>query len=422
MASTGSNSSVISAEAAADRRDVVIVAVTSDNDVATIGPVVTALRDGLTEAAGSRAVQIVLVDAGSTDGTREAARDAAGEALLEVDYDRSALRAVPPYHGQPHRAAGLRAIFETVRRLDASACAVVDARLQTVRADWVERLVGPVLTGGFDYVSAFYLRHAGEGALTKGLVYPTFRALYGARLRQPAASEFGCSGRLAAHCLDEDLWSDEQAAAAIDLRLSVTAVCGGFRACETMLGSHAAAPRAAAADLSTVIAQVVGALFEDIEQRVDVWQRIRGSAPVPVFGTAPAPDGAPPALNTESLIESFQLGYRELREIWTEVLPPRTIVELRRLTETPRDRFRLDDRLWAGIVYDFAAGYSFGVLPHDHLLRSLTPLYSGWLASFLLQSGAGTGEVDARIEALCGTFEAEKRHLISKWRWPERPR
>jgi hypothetical protein len=422
MVSTGSNSSVISAEAAADRRDVV-VAVTSDNDVATIGSVVTAVRDGLTGTAGSRAVQIVLVDAGSTDGTREAARDAAGEALLEVEYDRGALRTAPPYHGQPHRAAGLRAIFETVRRLDASACAVVDARLQTVRADWVERLVGPVLTGEFDYVSAFYHRHAGEGALTKGLVYPTFRALYGARLRQPAASEFGCSGRLAAHCLDEDLWSDDQAAAAIDLRISVAAVCGGFRACEAMLGSRAAAPRAAAADLSTVIAQVVGALFADIEQRVDVWQRVRGSAPVPVFGNPQAADGPPPALNADSLIESFQLGYRELREIWAGVLPPRTIVELRRLTETPRDRFHLDDRLWASIVYDFAAGYAFGVLPHDHLLRSLTPLYSGWLASFLLQVGdAGAGEVEARIETLCATFEAEKRHLISKWRWPERPR
>ena len=85
-------------------------------------------------------------------------------------------------------------------------------------------------------------------------------------------------------------------------------------------------------------------------------------------------------------MESFRLGYRELREIWTWVLPPRTIVELRKLTEAVPDRFRFDDRLWASIVYDFALGYSLRVMPRDHLLRSLTPLYTGWLASFVLSN------------------------------------
>jgi hypothetical protein len=53
----------------------------------------------------------------------------------------------------------------------------------------------------------------------------------------------------------------------------------------------------------------------------------------------------------------------------------------------------------------------------------LTPLYSGWLASFVLQtSGASPQTVDAQLEQLCLAFEAEKRHLISRWRWPERLR
>ena len=172
-----------------------------------------------------------------------------------------------------------------------------------------------------------------------------------------------------------------------------------------------------------MIAELVGALFADVEHRVDVWQRVRSSAAVPVFGAAPGPSGEPPALNVDGLMESFRLGYRELREIWTWVLPPRTIVELRRLTEPTRDRFRFDDRFWAGIVYDFAVGYAFRVMPHDHLLRSLTPLYTGWLASFVLETaGASADEVEARVETLCQIFEAEKRHLISRWRWPERLR
>ena len=62
-----------------------------------------------------------------------------------------------------------------------------------------------------------------------------------------------------------------------------------------------------------------------------------------------------------------------------------------------------------------------GPMPREHLLRSLTPLYSGWLASFARQmQGADATAVDERIERLCLAFETEKRYLISRWRWPER--
>jgi glucosylglycerate synthase len=249
-----------------------------------------------------------------------------------------------------------------------------------------------------------------------------FRALYGVRLRQPAASEFGCSGRLVAHYLEQDFWDVEQAPAGIDLWLAVAAVCGEFRACESTLGSRVATSRPTTADLSTTLAEIVGALFADLEHRVDVWQRVRGSVAVPVFGTVPV-IGPDAPVDVEGLLESFRLGYRELREIWTWVLPPRTIVELRKLTDGPPDGFAFDDRLWASIVYDFALGYSFRVMPHDHLLRSLTPLYTGWLASFVLQMKNRTlAQIEERVEQVCLGFESEKRYLISRWRWPERLR
>jgi glucosylglycerate synthase len=63
------------------------------------------------------------------------------------------------------------------------------------------------------------------------------------------------------------------------------------------------------------------------------------------------------------------------------------------------------------------------VLPRDHLLRSLVPLYSGWLASFILQvRDASLEAVDQRVEDLCAAFELQKPYLISRWRWPERLR
>jgi hypothetical protein len=327
-----------------------------------------------------------------------------------------------PYHGHPVRAAALQAVLQRADRLSARACAVVDASLEATQPEWIERLIAPVLTDGFDYVSPYYPRHVNEGAITKGIVYPTFRAAYGARLRQPAAGEFGCSGRLVAHYLEQDFWELEHATVGIDLWLAVAAVCGGFRICEATLGSRGAA-RGGSADLSTTLSQVVGALFADLEHRADVWQRVRGSVAIPVTGHAPVAGPEEPPMNLDALMESFRLGYRELREIWTWVLPPRTIVELRKLAAAPAERFEVDDRLWATIIYDFAFGYNLRVMPRDHLLRSLTPLYSGWLASFALQLRGATPErIEARIERLCLAFEAEKRYFISRWRWPERLR
>jgi hypothetical protein len=423
MASTGSNFSAQEPEAPAEPADV-IVALTSHNDAATIGLVTRAMREGLARYAGSSAVRFVLADSASSDGTREAMREAMGpEALEEVAYEKGPEIGEPPYHGQHGRAAALRAILQVAERSGARACTVVDARLQHVEPEWVERLIVPVLADGFDYVAPYYTRQLHEGALTKGIVYPMFRALYGVRLRQPAAGEFSCSGRLVAHYLAQDFWDAEQAPFGIDLWLAVAAVCGEFRACESALGPRAAAARGTPADLSTTLAQVVGALFADVERRVDLWQRVRGSSAIPAFGAGapPGPDGQP--VNVDGLIDAFRLGYRELREIWTFVLPPRTIVDLRALTEGPADRFRFDDRLWADTIYDFALGYALRVMPRDHLLRSLTPLYSGWLASFVLEmQGAAPEEIDARIDRMCTGFEAEKRHLISRWRWPERLR
>ncbi|MCL4811270.1 MAG: glycosyl transferase family 2 [Vicinamibacteraceae bacterium] len=429
MASTGSNSSVRAAEAEAAQVEnaapaEVVVGLTSHNDAATIGAVVHAVQAALETAGRADTARLVLADAGSSDGTREVVRGlVAPPRLIELEYARGATFREMPYHGAPGRATALRGILEAAHQLGARACAVVDANRQAADPACIDLLMTPVLRDGFDYVSPYYARHANEGAMTKGIVYPVFRALYGARLRQPAASEFGCSGRLLSHYLAEPFWEAEHAAAGIDLWLAVAAACGDFLTCEAALGAREVSPRGAPADLSTTLAQVAGALFADLDTRVDGWQRVRGSVEVPMVGTVPALETDGPSLNLDGLVESFRLGSRELRDIWTWVLPPRTIVELRKMSDAPPDRFVFDDRLWATIIYDFAFGYCHPVMPRDHLLRSLTPLYSGWLASFAREMrGAGLAQADERVEQLCLAFEAEKRYLISRWRWPERLR
>ena len=435
MASTGLSSSGATSEAspakavdATPTKGGLVVGLLSYQDADTIGLVTTAVREGLACHFGDLASRIVLVDSGSTDNTAARARDALGGRgdLLELSPPRATVDLLElPYHGIPGKARALHTILATARDLEARACVIFDGNVRTVTPHWIDWLARPVVEHAFDFVSPYYPRHPFEGALTKGLVYPLVRALYGVRLRQPAAAEFACSGRLIDHFLNEDLWERDGAQVGIDLWLATSAASGDFRLGEAALGIRAHHARGEKAlDLGTTIAQVVGSLFADLENRAGRWQRMRGSIPVQHFGTSPAT--APPqssSVDVERLIESYRLGYRELRDIWTWVLPPRTIVDLRKLVDGPPAQFRLDDELWARIVYDFALGYRLRVLPRDHLLRSLMPLYSGWLASFILQVRDLSAEAaDQRVEDLAAAFEAQKPYLISRWRWPERLR
>jgi hypothetical protein len=72
-------------------------------------------------------------------------------------------------------------------------------------------------------------------------------------------------------------------------------------------------------------------------------------------------------------------------------------------------------------VYDFALGYRLHVMNRSHLLRALTPLYLGWLASFVREMGAASSQdVERRVQQLSLVYEAQKPYLISRWRWPDR--
>jgi len=425
MASTGSSSSAATSSPDAARADIV-VGVLSYQHAATVGAVARAVREGLAAHFGDGASRVVLADDGSTDETVARAREALGGGdLLEIAPHRSAAPLELPYHGMPGKARALHAILTRARTLDARVCLVLDAGVGTVSPQWIRWLARPVLDHGVDLVSPYYDRHPYEGALTKALVAPVFRALYGVRLRQPAAAEFACSGRLIEWLLEEDIWQREGAPIGVDLWLSTTAAAGEFRLAEALLGVRTSAPRGEEAlDLPTTVAQVVGSLFADIDARVDVWQRRRGSVAVPLFGE---PAGGAPghdvALDPERLIESYRLGYRELRDLWTWILPARTIVELGRLVHAPPARFRLEDELWARVVYDFALGYRLRALARDHLLRALVPLYLGWLASYVLEvRDLTSAAVDERLDRLGAAFEAQKSYLIARWRWPERLR
>jgi hypothetical protein len=55
-------------------------------------------------------------------------------------------------------------------------------------------------------------------------------------------------------------------------------------------------------------------------------------------------------------------------------------------------------------------------MPQDHLLRSLTPLYLGRTASWVVESASyGATEVEQALDTLGLRFEAMKPDLVALW-------
>lgn len=119
------------------------------------------------------------------------------------------------------------------------------------------------------------------------------------------------------------------------------------------------------------------------------------------------------------MLQGFRLAYTNLREIWGLVLPPHTMLGLKRLSLIDGPAFRMPEDLWARIVFDFLIAYRLRTLNRGHLLGALIPLYLAWVASHINVIGAGE-DPERHIDTHAAAFEADKAYLVARWRWPDR--
>jgi hypothetical protein len=368
----------------------------------------------------SKVARAVVVCNNGTQGWAAPGSEVAagGESVAVFSYSLPASSAAET--PQQRLSVAYRSVFAMGGKLGVRACGVIASRTEAATSEWIWRLVRPALELGFDLVAPCYTRHKMEGLLNRSVLSPLQRALYGTCLQNPIGPDFGLSGALLQRVLDRDAgqgrWADTNPAASI----ASTAASGGLQVCESILGARTPPP-ADGMNLSSLLADVLGPVFIEMERQAAYWQSIRAPKTVPVFGTPEAVSEDTGTIDVRRMTESFQLGNQNLQDIWGLVLPPTSLLELRRLAQMPADRFRMPDELWVRIVYDFALGHRLRTISRDHLLRSITPLYLGWIASYALEmETAGPAEIESRIERLSKTYEATKPYLVSRWRWPDR--
>jgi len=397
----------------------VLVGIPSYNNAQTIPHVVKAVSAGLTKYFSKYRTILVNSDGGSTDGTQQQVKETSLDDLdiLLMEHALYPIhKIVTPYHGIPGKGSAFRTIFRIAQALNAKACAVVDSDLRSITPEWIEALIEPVLFHGYDFVAPYYKRHKYDGTITNSTVYPLTRALYGKRIRQPIGGDFGFSGRLAQHYLTKKVWDTDVARFGIDIWMTTTAMADDFKVCQSFLGAKIHQAKDPGADLSDMLLQVVGSVFFLMEIYADKWSKISGSEPVKEFGFKFEVGLEPIRVNLERMVDNFKHGVSNLTPVWEKILSPDLMGQLKEIASHHVLEFNLPDAVWVKIMYDFALAYHRKVMSHTHIIKSLTPLYLGWVASFVNQTQeSDANQVEDRLEALCQEFERQKMYLLTSW-------
>ncbi len=392
----------------------IVVGIPSYYSQQTIAHVIETVALGLSKFYSDKKCLIFVADGGSTDDTRETA-----EAVDISSYNVEKIVSI--YRGIPGKGSAVRAIFESAKFLKAEAVALFDSDLRSITPEWVKNVLDPVFEG-YDFIAPFYKRYKFDGTITNTIAYNLVRALYGYRIRQPIGGDFGISSDLVKIYLDEDVWDTDVAKFGIDIWLTTTAIVKKSKICEARLGAKIHNKKDPAHDLSPMFREVVGTIFNLMEEYEDFWKKVKGSKPVPILGDFVGAEPEPIEIDQQGLIEYFKLGYNNFGSVWKNILEEddfKIIQNLYKL-ENPED-FILPIETWVRIVYRYAVTFHKAPRQEFKLLNTMIPLYNARVASLVNElKDKTTDEAEEYYELQAEYFEKLKGYLIKLWEGKEK--
>ena len=283
-------------------------------------------------------------------------------------------------------------------------------------------LANATLTTSIDLAVPCYELPPRAGLVNSAIIYPLTRALFASPARYPLAVHLGLSLRMAKRLAGAAHRFTSSNQAEMPLWPVNEAMVAGFTIDQLDVGPRVQSQHTGL-DLNTILPLVTGALFADIDAKAAFWQRFRPLPPaLNAISTSISVAHAPPndaASEIVALVNAFRLAYTNLQEVWSLVLPPSSLLALKRLAATDCAAFQMSDSLWARIVYDFLLAHRLRTINRGHLLGALIPLYLAWVASHINFTAFGV-DPESHIEAVAAAFEADKTYLVSRWRWPDR--
>ena len=396
----------------------IVVGLSTHNHAKTIGPVIGAIQAGILKCFPRERVAIINADGGSQDGTPELIEHASIGDLWGGSkvYALRTLHSVSVRYARiPDPAKALQTILAAADLLRAKACVVISPDSTTIEPDWLQHLARPAYYDNFDLVCPIYQRQKFEGALVRNLLYPMTRSIYSSRIREPYASEFAISGRIATDLLSNGIMDQDWGRMGPEISMTIFALSGKYRVCQSFLGARQHSGRAAH-DMVAVMRRTVGALFASLDTNFATWSTVTGSQSVPTLGTPTEVAQETVRINRKRLLEMFASGVAQLEPVLGSILSPSLLAELKRIVALNVDDFEYPAELWTKTVFEFAASYHKSTINRDHIIQALVPLYRGRSLTFLTENRDGAWEeIEKREESLCADFERLKPYLLELW-------
>lgn len=386
----------------------IVVGIPSYCNEDNIENVLEKVSDGLTEFYPHLKSVILVSDGSSTDDTQgKAERKDTGKTE----------KIVTTYRGAAGKGSALRAVFAAVCILEAKVCICVDADLRSIKPEWIKNLASPIIEKKCDFVAPVYSRHKYDATITNDITYPLTRALYGVRIRQPIGGDFAFCKELASEYLRQNVWDTAVAKFGVDIFMSTTAICHGYRIGESPLGVKSHKPKDPAT-LTPMFCQVVGTMFNLAEKYHDRWHKIKGSVNSRITGRTEFIEPEKITFSVERLKTNFKAGWERFSPLWEKILERLTFKHLTRVKE---EKDLLYSSPWARIVYDYLLAYHQKVnrigVNKSQLLWSLVPLYQMRVASFIKETeGIDNEQAEKLIESQALVFEDCKLYLVDSWR------
>lgn len=386
----------------------ILIGIPCYNNETTITHVIQMVTHGLAKHYPDKRCVLFIADGGSTDDTREAAKEFQIKPWQE--------KIVSIYRGQAGKGTALRSVFEAAESLKVKVCAMVDSDLRSITADWVRYLIDPILEKGYQYVSPVYVRHKYDGTITNNIVYNLTRTLYGKRIRQPIGGDFAISRDVAKYYIEQDVWDTDVARFGIDIWMTTNAVTHGFRICQSNLGVKIHDVKDPGQHLGPMFRQVLSALFSLMERYEDVWKKVKGSEPLDLFGFEGTLEPEPVNVNLDLMVEHFKTGYQQFSSLWKGIFCQDCFEAIKKASGTDTAQFHIPTETWVKMLYELAATYHLWSANRNKLLDLMTPLYFARVASFVRQSwDMSSTEAEALVEEQAIKFEEHKDYLIKVW-------
>jgi glycosyltransferase involved in cell wall biosynthesis len=386
----------------------ILIGIPCYNNETTIAHVIQMVTHGLDKYYKNLRSVILIADGGSTDDTREVARDFQIKPWQE--------KIVSIYRGPGGKGTALRSVFEAAARLKVRVCGMVDSDLRSITADWVKYLLEPVLERGYQYVSPVYVRHKYDGTITNNIVYNLTRALYGKRIRQPIGGDFAISSEVAKFYTEQDVWGTDVARFGIDIWMTTSAITQGFKICQSNLGVKIHDVKDPGQSLGPMFRQVLSALFSLMERHESYWIGVKGSEPLGLFGFDGTLEPEPVKVNLELMVDLFKTGFQQFSSLWKDIFTEESFEEIKKAAELKPEEFYLSTNAWVKILYQLAATFHQWTINRNKLLDVMTPLYFARVASFVRQSREMSSlEAEALVEDQAVKFEEQKGYLIKVW-------